>query len=55
MESWGPNGIRVRATRLPVIKQNWMSTLLPVEEERTEIEISETGASIRNGSILARC
>ncbi|RPI92784.1 MAG: glycoside hydrolase family 31 protein [Chloroflexi bacterium] len=51
---WGPDGIRVRATRLPEIKQDWISALLPQEGPQSEIEISETGASLRNGSILAK-
>ena len=54
IEPWGPNGIRVRATRLPEIKQDWISALVPQEGQRSEIEISETGASLRNGSITAK-
>jgi alpha-D-xyloside xylohydrolase len=54
VEPWGPDGIRVRATRLPEIKQDWISALLPREGPRPVIEISETGASLRNGSIMAK-
>jgi alpha-D-xyloside xylohydrolase len=54
IEPWGPDGIRVRATRLPEIKQDWISALLPQEGPQPEIEISETGGSLRNGSILAK-
>ncbi|HSB03425.1 MAG TPA: hypothetical protein VLE49_22430, partial [Anaerolineales bacterium] len=54
IEPWGPDGIRVRATRLPEIKQDWISALLPQERHPSEIEIGETGASLRNGSILAK-
>ncbi len=54
IESWGPNGIRVRTTRLPKIKQDWISALLPSEEFQAEIEISETGASLRNRSIMVK-
>jgi alpha-D-xyloside xylohydrolase len=54
IEPWGPDGIRVRATRSPEIKQDWISALLPQQGPQPEIEISETGASLRNGSILAK-
>ena len=54
IESWGGDGIRVRATRLPEIKEDWISALLPQEGEQTEIEIDETGASLHNGSIMAK-
>jgi alpha-D-xyloside xylohydrolase len=54
IEPWGPDGIRVRATRLPEIRQDWISALLPQEEPQPAIEISETGASLRNGSIMAK-
>ena len=54
IEPWGPDGIRVRATRLPEIKQDWISALLPMEGYRPEIEISDTGASLRNGSIIGK-
>jgi alpha-D-xyloside xylohydrolase len=54
MEPWGPNGIRVRATCLPEIKQDWISALLPQESRQAEIQIGANGASLRNGSMLAR-
>src|SRR5271157_2258590 len=54
IEPWGSDGIRVRATRLPEIKQDWTSALVPKEGQRSEIEIRETGASLRNGSIIAK-
>ncbi len=54
IEPWGPDGIRVRGTKLPEIKQDWISALLRQDEVQCEIEISETGASIRNGSIIAK-
>ena len=28
IEPWGPDGIRVRATRLPEIKEDWISAIL---------------------------
>jgi len=28
IEPWGPDGIRVRATQLPEIRQDWISALL---------------------------
>ena len=54
LEPWGPDGIRVRATRLPEIKQDWINALLPRRSMRLKIEIGETGASLRNGSIVAK-
>jgi alpha-D-xyloside xylohydrolase len=54
IEPWGPDGIRVRATQLPEIKQDWISALLIQEGEQSWIEISETGASLCNGSIMAK-
>jgi alpha-D-xyloside xylohydrolase len=54
IEPWGSDGIRVRTTRLPEIKRDWISALLPREDYQAQIEISETGASLRNGSIVAK-
>lgn len=53
IEPWGPSGIRVRATCLPEIRQDWVSALLPQEGHQAEIQIRENEASLRNGSILA--
>jgi alpha-D-xyloside xylohydrolase len=54
IEPWGLDSFRVRATRLPEIKQDWVSALLLQKEEQCQIEISETGASLCNGSIMAK-
>ena len=53
IEPWGPDALRVRATCLPAIKQDWISALLPQEEHQVEIQIGENEASLRNGSIVA--
>ena len=39
---------------LPEIKQDWISALLPQEGHQAEIEIEGNGASLRNGSIMAK-
>jgi alpha-D-xyloside xylohydrolase len=54
LEPYGVNGIRVRATRLPEIKQDWISALLPQEQVSGEVEIHQDGtASLQNGSLIA--
>lgn len=54
IEPWGRNGIRVRATRLNMIKSDWISALLVQADCPGEIEIRESGASLRNDAILVR-
>lgn len=54
IEPWGPDALRVRATCLPEIKQDWISALLPQEKHQVEIQIGENEASLRNGSIVAQ-
>ena len=46
--------IRVRATRLNAIKSDWISALLPQADGSIEIEIDESWASLRNGTMLVR-
>ncbi len=54
LESYGLNAIRVRATRLPEIKQDWISALLPQEPQLAQIKINEDyTASLQNGSLIA--
>ncbi len=53
IEPWGTNGVRVRATCLPAIRQDWISALLPQKGHPAEIQIEGNEASLRNGSILA--
>src|SRR6266487_4597122 len=53
IEPWGADALRVRATCLPEIKQDWISALLPQAEHEVEIQIGENEASLRNGSIVA--
>jgi len=53
VEPWGPNGIRVRATRSAEIKQDWISALLPPGIDSAKIRIHEKGASLQNGSLVA--
>jgi alpha-D-xyloside xylohydrolase len=53
IEPWGRDGLRVRVTPLPeIIDKPWALTE-PVDAQAT-IEISDTGATIRNGKISAR-
>ena len=53
IEPWGPNALRVRATKLPRIPdENW-ALQLKVVDTNVNIEIEETGASIANGEIKA--
>ena len=51
IEAWGPNGLRIRATKEPHMPQeNW--ALQPVES-RGEITLTEKEGRIRNGKITA--
>lgn len=53
IEPWGHNGIRVRATRLNMIKADWISALLPQELQLAQIKINEDHtASLQNGSLI---
>ena len=52
IEPWGRDSIRVRATRLNAIKEDWISALLEQGEYLAEIEIHEAAASLRNGALL---
>ena len=54
IEPWGRNGIRVRATRLNTITTDWISALLVQPDFPIQIEISESRASLRNGTTLVR-
>jgi alpha-D-xyloside xylohydrolase len=54
IEPWGRNGVRVRATRLNIIKSDWISSLLAQADCSAVIEIGESGASLRNGAMLVR-
>src|SRR5690606_30995781 len=52
IEPWGENSLRVRAThegKMP--ERDW--ALLPVENAKAEINISNHSATIRNGKIRA--
>ncbi|MGD0610329.1 MAG: glycoside hydrolase family 31 protein [Anaerolineales bacterium] len=53
IEPWGRDGIRVRATRLKAIKQDWINALLNQGEYAAQIEIAESVASLRNGAMIA--
>ena len=51
IEAWGPNGLRIRATKEPHMpEENW--ALQPVES-RGEITLTEKEGRIRNGKITA--
>ncbi|MDE0840305.1 MAG: family 31 glucosidase, partial [Kiritimatiellae bacterium] len=53
IEPWGRDGLRVRVTPLPgIIDKPWALTE-PVDAQ-AKIEISDTGATIRNGKISAQ-
>jgi hypothetical protein len=53
IEPWGRDGLRVRATPLPeIIDRPWALTE-PVDTQ-AKIEISDTGATIRNGNVSAQ-
>ena len=52
IEPWGRDSVRVRATRLNAIKEDWINALLDQGEYPAEIEIHDMTASLRNGSIL---
>jgi alpha-D-xyloside xylohydrolase len=52
IEPWGRDSIRIRATRLNAIKEDWISALLEQGEYLAEIEIYEAAASLRNGALL---
>lgn len=53
IEPWGRDGIRVRATRLKAIKQDWINALLNQGEYAAQIEMHESVASLRNGAMIA--
>lgn len=52
IEPWGRDSIRIRATRLNAIKDDWISALLEQGEYLAEIGIHEAAASLRNGALL---
>lgn len=52
IEPWGPDSARIRATRLPSVKEDWISALIVQEAQQAKIEITEGGASLRNGRLL---
>jgi alpha-D-xyloside xylohydrolase len=55
IEAWASDGVRVRATRLNHIREDWPSALLEQGGHVPEIEMqSEGGASLRNGAMLVR-
>jgi alpha-D-xyloside xylohydrolase len=54
IEAWGHDAVHVRATRLPSLKEDWISALLEQDGQAVEIEIDEKGASLRNGNLLVR-
>lgn len=53
IEAWGPNGLRVRATKNPQwIQENWALDEEPARSEAS-IEITDKGAVITNGKLTA--
>ena len=51
IEAWGPNGIRVRASRLAEIKKDWINALLALKKPQPIIIIQPDGASLQNGDL----
>ena len=51
IEPWGRDGIRVRATRLNAIKEDWIHALLDQGACQAEIDVHDMTASLRNGAI----
>lgn len=50
IEPWGKNAVRIRATKnAEMPKDNW--ALLSAEKVETQIEITEDGATLRNGKV----
>jgi len=54
IEAWGRDGVRLRATKLTGIRQDWISALDNPGGYPAVIEIHETGASLRNGLITVK-
>ncbi|MCS7222173.1 MAG: glycoside hydrolase family 31 protein [Anaerolineae bacterium] len=53
IEPWGPNGLRVRATMMPEIRDDLPGALLDPTATKARIEVSERRAAIYNGVIAA--
>ncbi len=53
IEPWGRDSLRVRASLLPQLKEDWVSALLPPPPCLAEIQITDSGAKISNGAITA--
>ncbi|MBN1438435.1 MAG: glycoside hydrolase family 31 protein [Anaerolineales bacterium] len=54
VEPWGRNGVRVRATKNPSFREDWIGALLDSGENPAGIEIHDSGAGLRNGILAAR-
>jgi alpha-D-xyloside xylohydrolase len=54
VESWGPDGIRVRAAKAPSIREDWISALTDSGNPPAKIEIRETGADLQNGILSVK-
>jgi alpha-D-xyloside xylohydrolase len=54
VEPWARDGVRVRATRLSHVKEDWPSALLNQGDYLPEIEVQSAGASLRNGTVLVK-
>ena len=53
IEPWGKNSLRVRATHMLNMPEDaW--ALLPVPDAAPEITITEDGATVKNGKIVAK-
>jgi alpha-D-xyloside xylohydrolase len=54
LEPWGRDGVRIRATKLHSVQQDWIGALQNPGEYPADIEIHETGASLRNGEMIVK-
>ena len=54
IEPWGRDGIRIRATKGNAVRQDWIGALQNQGGYPAEIEIHDTGASLRNGALIVK-
>lgn len=54
IEPWAKDGLRIRATRLSHVREDWPSALLDQGDYLAEIDMHGGGATVRNGAILVR-
>lgn len=52
VEAWGPNGARVRSTINSAVSETAGSALLPAAAGDVQVELTTTGAQMRNGDLV---